>query len=259
MWKLPQKVFISAAKKEEVRYTKAANIELKHVHNGKNFSSGLDGIPVLHHPPYQAYYSAISELIGPQHRVLELAAGSGRHTGVLVDTGATIYALDISQESLNVLRIRTENRVITVCASLNNIPLDLDSFDFIVGCGGMSYVSNSALLFEIKRMLKPGGSVIFLDTLNHNLIYRANRFLQFLAGKRTWPTLYRMPTISFLNSIGNAFESTTLIMFGNFLWLEYLFSKIGKNSSSKFLNLLEKHQKQRGAFKFLLVCKKLTQ
>ena len=247
MWFRDKRVIINAQEKEKMRYDLSAASELRDFVSGMTIESGLNGIPVLHLPPFLGYYSEIRNLIRPHHKVLELAAGTGRHTPILVETGAEVYALDISAEALSLLRIRTGNTVKTICASMDNIPLFLHSFDFVVQCGGMSYVSNSKLLLEIKRILKPSGGIIFLDTLNHNSIYRANRFIQFLRGQRTFPTLYRMPTLAFVNQIRSNFEYSTLKTFGNFLWFQHLSTKYFGTENPKILTYLEKKQNPRGA------------
>jgi ubiquinone/menaquinone biosynthesis C-methylase UbiE len=123
--------------------------------------SGLAVIPLLHYPRYLEYYEAIRELVYTHHKVLELAAGTGRHKTISAETGAEIYALGISSYFLSVSTRRTQNKVFTVCAPIEQMPFTPNSFDFIVSCGGIFYVANSILISEIRKILKPGGGIIF--------------------------------------------------------------------------------------------------
>ena len=144
-----------------------------------------------------------------------------------------------------------------VCSLMEKTPFDSNTFDYVLSCGGLSYADNTDLLNEIKRILKPGGGVIFLDTLNHNPIYKFNRFIRFLRKERTFSTLKQMPTLDFIKQIEVNFESSSLNTYGKVLWLRELLSKMGFKNELKFLDHLESLLSPRSAFKFLLVCKNL--
>ena len=52
---------------------------------------------------------------------------------------------------------------------------------------------------EIYRVLKPGGFVIIVDSLNNNPIYKFNRYLHYLRDNRSKDTLQRIPDIILIN------------------------------------------------------------
>lgn len=63
-----------------------------------------DGMPILHIPPFEYFYEQIQILIHKNLSVLEIGAGMGRHSGVILKTGAILTANDISTKSLEVLK-----------------------------------------------------------------------------------------------------------------------------------------------------------
>jgi len=244
--------------KERDRYSSKASQELKGLRDLNHLEDGIHGIPYIHHEPYLAYYVAIQTHIRSGADVLEIAAGTGRHTIPIIKTGAKTTCLDISENALQVLNLRTGGLARTVCASMDQMPFPPNAFDFVLSCGGMSYTDNTKLRSEIFRILKPGGSVIFLDSLNHNPIYILNRLLRFLRGDRTFATLHRMPRLALLNSYSSHFEESNLYVFGKTLWIKQILYKFRIHSDPRLLTLLDSVLDQKNAFKFLLVCKNLS-
>jgi ubiquinone/menaquinone biosynthesis C-methylase UbiE len=240
--------------KEKERYSNIARKELKIIESGEKTIAGLDAIPDLHRRPYVEYYRVIQEKISPQLRVLELACGSGMHTQVILDSGAETWVLDISEEALKVLGKRTVGNINLVCASMDSTPFCDNTFDLILSCGGLSYADNDKLLKEIVRILKPGAGLIVLDSLNHNLVYKLNRFIHFLKGNRSYSTLTRMPTMKYVASISSHFSSSSFKTFDSNLWLKVILRKIGFSEDSEFFQNLSKDKVSKQGFKFLLVC-----
>jgi SAM-dependent methyltransferase len=157
---------------------------------------GSQTIPAYLRTPYIFYEQKITELILPNHRELELGAGSGLHTRVLIQTGAQVTASDISSNSLSLLKQQFKNvpgSLKTEVADMENLPFDNFSFDVIACAGSLSYGGPILVDAEIRRVLRPGGMLICFDSLNHNPIYRVNRWLHYMRGNRSKSTLKRMP------------------------------------------------------------------
>lgn len=242
---------------ERDRYNNKAALELQELMSGDISWDSLHGIHEMHHRPYIEYYRSISAQISSVSKVLELASGTGRHSLQLLETGGEIWALDISEMSLEVLRIRSGGKINTVCGEIGNTPFKNETFDFVVSCGGLSYEDNEKLLEEVIRILKPGGGVIFLDTLNHNPIYRMNRFIHFLKGNRTYSTLRHMPRLKFLRQISSKFETSELRTFGNLLWVYSFFLKISRDRLALAKFQEDSTKISKWGFKFLFTAQKL--
>jgi ubiquinone/menaquinone biosynthesis C-methylase UbiE len=144
--------------------------------------------------------------------------------------------------------------------NIEKIPLESNSIDTVLAAGSLSYGDHQKVRNEILRVLKPEGSLIVLDSLNHNLAYRINRYIHYKRGKRTLSTLQRMPNQRYIEDILKPFKEVKINYFGSYLWLTVLLSKvIGVNLARKLDRKLEKRFPSKlGAFKFLLVCKGLN-
>jgi SAM-dependent methyltransferase len=213
--------------------------------------------------PYLAYEEAVRRLVRPGGRVLELGSGMGRHTKVLIDTGASVTASDISPEALAVIertlgpaaRGRLETRV----ADIEALPFADASFDAVACAGSLCYGDPVTVDSEIRRVLKPGGSLVLVDTLNHNPIYRLNRWIHFLRGDRTRSTLVRMSTVSRIESIARHFQDARVLYFGAISWAMPIVSRItGAERAGRFSDAVDRLVgARRSAFKFVLVANEL--
>lgn len=179
----------------------------------------LDGIHPIHTPPYLEYISHLNNSIRSHHKVLELGAGTGKITASLVSIGADITAIDISAESLQVLRARSNDKIKTILADIEDLPFEDSSFDFVISSGSLSYGIPSLVDQELRRVLKPEGSIIILDSLNHNPIYRINRLVSFLRGNRTRSSIETIPDLGRVESLAGLFENAKILYFGHYLWI----------------------------------------
>jgi ubiquinone/menaquinone biosynthesis C-methylase UbiE len=238
--------------RERLRYEASAK-ELQSHLNVKQ--TALEIIPKRHQEPYLAYYGAIDQNIRPGDKVLDLGAGTGLHTQYLVGRGFDVYALDISEESLKVCSARCGEDVKVFCGNIEVLPFEDNYFDWIVGTGILSYGKLDLVLSELLRTLKKSGGVIFLDSLSHNPIYRLNRFVHAIRGKRTFSTLRNMPRMKTIRSIRHRFNHITVQYFAGNILANEIFSQFYQNKLRKVLPQPGRVKWKRMAFKFLIVAK----
>ena len=74
---------------------------------------------------------------------------------------------------------------------MENLPFKNESFDIVICSGSLSYGDHKIVRNEIFRVLN--SFFICIDSLDHNLIYKINRFIHFLRGKRTFERLIAYP------------------------------------------------------------------
>jgi ubiquinone/menaquinone biosynthesis C-methylase UbiE len=208
--------------------------------------------------PYAFYEKCILELLSPNHHVLELGAGSGLHSLALVQTGAQVTASDISSNSLNLLKQRFKNvpgNLNTEVADMESLPFDDSSFDVITSAGSLSYGDPILVDSEIRRVLRPGGMLICVDSLNHNPVYRANRWLHYIRGNRSKSTLERMPDLARIRALSEGFSSVNVRYFGAMSFampgIARLFGEITARTASDRIDQLV--GVRRSAFKFVIV------
>ena len=121
--------------------------------------------------------------------------------------------------------------------------------------GSLSYGDPTLVDAGVRRVLKPGGAFICVDSLNHNPIYRRNRWVHFLRGERTRSTLLRMPTEARIDSIAGHFSAGTVRYFGAISWAMPLMARVmGETRAVAAADAWdERFHTTRSAFKFVLV------
>lgn len=106
-------------------------------------------------PSYPA--DAAAWLVG-QHRstVVELGAGTGKLTELLVAAGHDVIATDPLPEMLHHLRLRVPGARAAV-ATAEQIPVSSHTADVVVCAQSFHWFDHAAALPEIARVLRPGG------------------------------------------------------------------------------------------------------
>tara|TARA_Y100000746_G_C15336595_1_gene380008 strand:+ start:71 stop:826 length:756 start_codon:yes stop_codon:yes gene_type:complete len=235
---------------EKKRYNSRAFDEPSNI---KNFS--IQSIPKFLRKPYEIYYSKLSRNIGKNTSVLELAAGMGEHTKTLVDQGAEVTVTDISDESLKIIEQTYGNKLLTKVADIESLPFKDKSFDVVCCAGSLSYGSHYKVRDEIYRVLKNDGVFICVDSLDNNIIYKLNRYLNYLMNKRSKSVIKRTPNLNLIKIYEEKFNIDSIDFFGAITWLKPVLSPIiGINLFSKFSDWFDEYYKiKKSAFKFVMV------
>lgn len=119
------------------------------------------------------YLRSLDLEIGPDSYVLDAGSGTGIVTLGFQDAGfrpRQTVALDLSGISLKIARdqFRKEKkkvdakRISAVQGNVLVLPFAEDTFDLILTCGVLEYVSLDDGLQELARVLKPGGRLVFI-------------------------------------------------------------------------------------------------
>jgi ubiquinone/menaquinone biosynthesis C-methylase UbiE len=104
----------------------------------------------------------------PSARVLDLGSGAGHATFAAASSAAEVVAYDLTEEMLAVVKAEATRRgltnVSTQAGSAEKLPFPNASFDWVVSRYSAHHWRNLSLaLAEVKRVLKPGGSICFID------------------------------------------------------------------------------------------------
>lgn len=98
---------------------------------------------------------------------LEIAAGTGRFTHVLLEKGYSVTAVDISVSMLKKLKTNLKAHhnykyLTIIVGDATNTKLDSSSFDGVVCFNALSHIAKHKDVFvEVYRVLKPGGLFLF--------------------------------------------------------------------------------------------------
>lgn len=113
----------------------------------------------------------------PGQRVLELGCGTGLFTRELAKTGASITAIDISPELLDMAREGLgSSDVVLKIANAYALSDAAETYDWIVGSSVLHHLDVPAALAEAQRVLKTGGSLRFTEPnmLNPQIMVQKN-------------------------------------------------------------------------------------
>ena len=223
---------------------------------------GSDEVGLVLKSPYLSYENILKSLLKKEGMtVLEIASGTGLHTGALFNKTANIIVSDISLNSLKVLRkdrCRDGQELYSVTTDMEVLPFRTASFDIVCSAGSLAYGDPELVRHEISRILRPGGYFVCVDSLNNNPIYRFNRFIHYSFHKRSSNVLTRIPSAKSLESYSDNFEDIQLEYFGSITWLTPLLVLIiGEKKSALFSDWFDQFINIRlSAFKFVMLAKK---
>jgi SAM-dependent methyltransferase len=108
------------------------------------------------YPPAAVEHLCEALGIGPGRAVLDLAAGTGKLTRLLVPTGAELAAVEPVGEMRAALA-RALPGVTALAGTAENIPLAADSVDAVLAGSAFHWFHGDEALAEIHRVLRPGG------------------------------------------------------------------------------------------------------
>lgn len=89
------------------------------------------------------------------HRVLDLGAGTGKLTSVLLDLGLEVVAVEPSEQ----MRARIPARAEVLAGTAEAVPLPDGSVDAVLVGQAFHWFDVDASLAEMARVLRPGGTV----------------------------------------------------------------------------------------------------
>ena len=216
-------------------------------------------IPKYLNIPYK-YYFKIFKKFNNKIKLLEIGAGIGTNTFKLIKMKFNVYATDLSPLSVKVMKKRYSKykNFSSKVADMEKLPYNNGSFDIVCSAGSLSYGDNDKVMNEIYRVLKFGGGVVLVDSLNNNPIYRFNRYINYIKGNRSKSTLKRMPNINLINNYINKFGYGKVKYFGSITWaFPILKIFLSEKVIAKFSNWADQILRvKKSAFKFVLILNK---
>lgn len=96
-------------------------------------------------------------------KILDAGCAAGWYTEQLLNCGADVVAIDISEEMLNSTKRRVGDKARVLCLDLeSSFPFDDNTFDFIISSLTLHYIKDWHQTFrEFQRILKANGYILF--------------------------------------------------------------------------------------------------
>jgi ubiquinone/menaquinone biosynthesis C-methylase UbiE len=121
----------------------------------------------------------LGDLTGKQF--LDLGCGMGEEAVYFAKLGARVTAIDVSDVGIAILRRRAAYNgldIRSIQGRCDQTLLPAESFDRVHGLGILHHTGIDSGLAEVHRLLRPGGSGVFLEPLGDQpLVEAAKRFL----------------------------------------------------------------------------------
>ncbi len=130
--------------------------------------------------PYKFIEEIISEHNNKKLKILDYCCGTGIFSIFPALQGHEVYGTDISERSVEIakkksLQFNLENRCFFYCADSEKLDFNNSYFDIVLCYNSLSYLDLSVVFEELKRVIKPDGQLIIMDSLGHNIFYNLNR------------------------------------------------------------------------------------
>ena len=180
-------------------------------------------------------------------RVLDYCCGSGVYSIYPALKGATVYGVDISQNSIETAierakRLKLEDKCYFSKGDAENLDYQDNFFDIVLSYGSLSYLDLEISLSEIERVITPGGLLIIIDSLGHNPLFNANRKKNILKyAPDHYQDLKTLNVNRIVDISSKNFLNIKIKYFDFFTVLGYGFSKITKiNLGVSFFKFLDR-------------------
>ena len=128
----------------------------------------------------KSLFSKMLTNIGSGDKVLEIGCGVSSINKSIVDMGAVVTVIDLSEQAILINKRNTPNDVNNInylVMDAENLEFDDDSFDLIYGSGILHHLRIEKAIVEINRVLKKGGKALFYEPLGHNVFINIFRFI----------------------------------------------------------------------------------
>ena len=148
---------------------------------------GLGQVPHQHHPPSSDEYAKVLEdpsrdewqkphdvvmalNLKPTDTVADIGAGSGYFARRFALHAGRVYAVDIDEKLLGMVRAKAPANLETIVAAPDDPHLPQRSIDMVFFCDVLHHIENRPAYFaKLARALKPGGRIVVIDFYKKDL------------------------------------------------------------------------------------------
>jgi len=165
----PTASLIDRLERERIHFNKIAERDLSRdlempIWNIRRYDKPAESTPF----PLEYAFHLLGELRGTT--VVDLGCGEGLNTVILASLGARVLSVDISDKSLELTGKRAlangvRENVTLVHSDAATIPVQEGTADRVLCAAILHHVDCVATAKQIRRILKPGGTAVFLEPI----------------------------------------------------------------------------------------------
>lgn len=222
---------------------------------------GATTAPPEFRAPYVDFERRVLAAAKPGATVLDVGAGTGIFSLTARGAGRTLIAADISQMALRIARERARvagEVLLLVCADAERLPFRDHSMDVVTTAGVLYCLDMNAVTKELRRVLRPDGAWVIVDSLNESPIYRLNRWIRLQRHTRTALAAQNVPTTKSLLTLRGAFAEVSLTCHGVLTFLVPLLRPLmGAERAGRFVSAADRRLGwlRHWAFKVVVVAR----
>jgi ubiquinone/menaquinone biosynthesis C-methylase UbiE len=204
-------------------------------------SGSLAGLNPMDLSSYKFLYELVQKYC-KNKKVLDFGCGIGMHLIPLAKIAGQTIGIDLSEESVNIAlrRIDDENltsKATAIIMDCEKLRFNNNSFDVVFDGGTFSSLDLDKALIEIKRVLKPGGILVGIETFGHNPLTNIKRKFNKTSGRRTSWASEHIFNNSGLAKASAFFKVKEMNYFHLVSWAAFPFVKY--SWGGKFLKIME--------------------
>ncbi len=124
---------------------------------------------------YKSFIENVLDLINSNKIILEIGAGDGRFTGILLKNNYVI-ANDVNFQSLqrykNTISVLEKEKILFICASFDDMPIFLNEIELMIAIESLLYANENFqdILQTLMKNIKPNGYIIDSEPIKSSAI-----------------------------------------------------------------------------------------
>jgi len=179
---------------------------------------GSENVTPLLRQPYIYIEDIIKYESTEKMKILDFCCGTGNFSIFPALEGHEVYGIDISKKSIELAKEKIKlfnlNKCNFYCMDSESTNFEENFFDLILCYNSLTYLDLPIALKDLKRVLKPNGKLIIMDSLGHNVFYNFNRKINFSRWGKNLQSEFKLMKMSDIVIFEKYFSKSEIKYFG---------------------------------------------